>query len=339
MNDLYSFELPEELIAQEPAHPRDHARLLVYRLSDESITDDYFYNLEKYLDPQTTLALNNSKVDHCRWLFDDGKTEIFVLEKADTHTVRAMVRPGRKFRVGKTVQLTDWLEAEVMAIDKEGIRTIRLNISHDDERLKQYEHVPLPPYIAQNDKLADEYQTVYAKPLGSLAAPTAGLHFTKELLTAIGQKHEIAEVTLHVGLGTFANLTEENLQSGRLHEEWFELTGGAAEQLQKAPHITAVGTTTIRTLETVRRDNPTFVPTVAATDIFIRPGFEFQAVDSLITNFHLPSTSLLMLVAAFIADKKHLDEMAAAAELRKIYAHAIEQKYRFYSFGDAMLIV
>ncbi len=332
---MYDFELPEELIAQAPAVPRDHARLLVYRLADGSLTDDYFYNLDEYLPLSSTIALNNSKVENCRWLFDDAKTEIFVLEKLDTHTVRAIVRPGRKFKLGATTQLIDWLRAEVTAIDGEGIRTLKLNVRHDDERLKAYEHIPLPPYIAQDDSLADEYQTVYAKPPGSLAAPTAGLHFTPELLSRLKKSHPLAELTLHVGLGTFAKLTEDNILTGRLHSERYEINQTAAEALRNAGHITAVGTTTVRTLETFARQNHY----AGETDIFIRPGHKFQMANAIVTNFHLPGTSLLMLVAAFIADKNTLSEPEAAAELLRIYQYAIDQKYRFYSFGDAMLLV
>lgn len=336
---MYTFDLPEELIAQSPARPRDHARLLVYHLADGTLTDDYFYNLGTYLPDDSALVLNNSKVEHCRWLFDGTKTEIFVLEKLDTHTVRAMVRPGRKFRAGSVTQLTDWLQAETTAVDEEGIRTLRLNVTHDDSRLQAYEHVPLPPYIAQNDALAAEYQTVYAKPPGSLAAPTAGLHFTDTLLAKLKQRHDSIEVTLHVGLGTFAKLTEDNLRTGRLHEETYELTEASVAQLNRASHLTAVGTTTVRTLESARAGQAKFKPGRGETDIFIRPGYRFQAVDSVVTNFHLPGTSLLMLVAAFIADKRGLDEVKAAAELLRIYQHAIENRYRFYSFGDAMLLV
>lgn len=334
-NPLYDFVLPEELIAQTPASPRDHARLLVYSLNTGEITDDKFYNLNKYLAADTALVVNNSKVENCRLLFDGGKTEIFILEKLDTNTVRAMVRPGRKFKTGMNVQVTDWLSVEVADVDGEGLRTLRLNVPHDDPRLKDYEHVPLPPYIALDDKLADEYQTVYAKPPGSLAAPTAGLHFTPELMAETAKQHEIVELTLHVGLGTFAKLTEENLQTGRLHEEKYEISDAAKEVFDRSRHITAVGTTSVRTLETYARDKKL----QGATDIFIRPGYKFGLVDSMITNFHLPSTSLLMLVAAFIADKKSMDETKTAEELQRIYEHAKAQKYRFYSFGDAMLLV
>ncbi|HMT19131.1 MAG TPA: tRNA preQ1(34) S-adenosylmethionine ribosyltransferase-isomerase QueA [Candidatus Saccharibacteria bacterium] len=327
---MISFDLPKDLIAQEPAHPRDSARLLVYDRRTKSITDSIFSELESFLHPETTLVLNNSKVEHCRWLFDGGKTEIFVLEKLDQHTVRALVRPGKKFRIGSSVCLTDWLEAETTAIDEEGIRTLRLNITHDDARLTTIEHVPLPPYIrnspAGEDTLAQEYQTVYAKPLGSKAAPTAGLHFTNALLSNIKQNHAIEEVTLHVGLGTFAGLTDENYKTGKLHEEWYEIDKAVAERIRQAKHVTAVGTTSVRTLESWSGSGDL----MSNTSIFIQPGYSFKRVNSLITNFHLPGTSLLLLVEAFVGSD---------VELQRIYNHAIKQQYRFYSFGDAMLIV
>lgn len=317
-----------------PTHPRDHARLLVYSCADGSLTDSVFYKLDEFLPKSSTIVLNDSKVENCRWLFNDRKIEIFVLEKNDPQTVRALVRPGRKFQIGRTIQLTDWLNVETTAIDHEGIRTLKLSVKHDDKRLKPYEHIPLPPYIDQNDKLSDEYQTVYAKPLGSLAAPTAGLHFTRALLENLAKAHEIEKVTLHVGLGTFAKLTDENLKLGRLHEEFFEIPDKTFEKLLKAQHVTAVGTTSARTLESAFG----LSKTSGFTDIFIRPGYKFKRVNGLVTNFHLPGTSLLMLVAAFLADKKGLNESEAAAELIRIYKHAIAKQYRFYSFGDTMLL-
>ena len=323
---MIQFNLPQELIAQEPAHPRDSASLLVYERTTKRITDAIFRDLPKYLPPSTTLVMNNSKVEHCRWLFDDGKTEIFVLQKLDQHTVRAMVRPGRKFKIGKSLHVLDWLDIETTAIDAEGIRTLKLNVQHDDPRLQPYEHVPLPPYIQQNDNLAAEYQTVYAKPLGSKAAPTAGLHFTDELLELIRTQHETLEVTLHVGLGTFAAFTDEQLRASKLHEEYYEIAPAVLEKLTVAQHITSVGTTTTRTLESWKRSSQS----AGFTDIFIQPGYKFQAVQAQITNFHLPGTSLLLMIEAFVG---------SAEELQKIYDHAIVQKYRFYSFGDAMLIL
>jgi len=323
---MIQFNLPQELIAQAPAQPRDSARLLVYDRKTKSIIDTVFSELPKYLTADTTLVLNNSKVEHCRWLFEDGKTEIFVLQKLDQYTVRAMVRPGRKFKIGKSLHMLDWLDIETTAIDGDGIRTLRLNVQHDDPRLLRYEHVPLPPYIEQNDDLADEYQTVYAKPLGSKAAPTAGLHFTDELLAKIEDEHEILEVTLHVGLGTFAPLTDAQIQAGTLHEEFYEISPVVLEKLTASRHITTVGTTTTRTLESWKRSNQTS----GFTDIFIQPGYKFQAVDSMVTNFHLPGTSLLLMIEAFIGSEE---------ETQKIYDHAIKERYRFYSFGDAMLIL
>ncbi len=323
---MINFDLPKELIAQEPAHPRDSARLLVYDRETKQIIDTVFRDLPSYLRSDTTLVVNNSKVENCRWLFDDGKTELFVVEKLDQHTIRALVRPGKKFRVGASTQLTDWLNVETTSVDKDGIRTIKLNIQHDDERLHAVEHVPLPPYIAQNDTLAAEYQTIYAKPLGSKAAPTAGLHFTDDLMSRINQKNDISEVTLHVGLGTFASLQPENYETGKLHAESYEINPETEKKLEKATHITSVGTTTTRTLESWSVSGKTS----GSTDIFIQPGYEFQKVDSMITNFHLPGTSLLLMIEAFIGSE---------AESQRIYDHAIAEKYRFYSFGDAMLII
>jgi S-adenosylmethionine:tRNA ribosyltransferase-isomerase len=329
---MIDFILPKELIAQEPAIPRDSARLLVYNRESKKIIDTVFSELPNYLASNTTLVVNNSKVEHCRWLLDNGKTEIFVLEKLDNHTVRALVRPGKKFRLNETTELNNWLKAETTAIDKDGIRTIKLNVQHDDSRLNSIEHIPLPPYIAQNDLLAEEYQTIYAKPLGSKAAPTAGLHFTKNLINKISESHELLEVTLHVGLGTFAGLTEENLASGKLHKERFEVTKEVARKLKKANHITAVGTTTTRTLESTVQGTSLYSTDglKGETDIFIQPGYEFKLVDSIITNFHLPGTSLLLMVEAFVGSEE---------ETQRIYNHAISQKYRFYSFGDAMLLI
>ncbi len=323
---MIDFDLPKELIAQEPVSPRDSARLLVYERKSKKITDAIFKDLLEFLPKNSTLVLNNSKVEHCRWLFDEVKAELFVLEKLDQYTVRALVRPGKKFKLDMEAPLTDWLTAKTTAIDSEGIRTIRLNVQHDDERLQEIEHVPLPPYIAQNDTLAKEYQTVYAKPLGSKAAPTAGLHFTDDLLKKIALRHGVEEVTLHVGLGTFASLTDENYKTGKLHKEWYEIPSEVEQKLAAASHITTVGTTTTRTLESWKKSGET----TGNTDIFIQPGYEFQAVDALITNFHLPGTSLLLMIEAFIGSK---------AETQRIYDHAIAEKYRFYSFGDAMLII
>ncbi len=327
---MIEFELPNNLIAQTPASPRDSARLLVYDRKTKQITDAVFRDINNFLPDKTTLVVNNSKVEQCRYLFDDGKTELFVLQKLDTNTVRAMVRPGKKFGLNAHVQLTDWLQATVTGIDEDGFRTLKLSVAHDDKRLRDFEHIPLPPYIAQDDSLKEEYQTIYAKPLGSKAAPTAGLHFTDELFENIKKDHSVAEVTLHVGLGTFAKLTDQQLASGKLHSELYEINKETADILNDSEHITAVGTTTVRTLESGKREFGQFKPVAKSTDILIKPGYSYHAVNALVTNFHLPSTSLLLLVEAFVGD---------SAELQKIYNHAISQNYRFYSFGDAMLVL
>lgn len=346
---MISFELPKELIAQEPVSPRDHARMLVYDRSTQKITDDYFYNLLTYIPKSSLVVVNNSKVEHCRMLFNHGKREIFVLEKANDTTVRALVRPGKVFKLGAKVQLTEAVSAKVTAVDNEGIRTITFSQKLDHPDLLAAEHVPLPPYIAQNDTLANEYQTIYAKDSGSKAAPTAGLHFTPQLKDKVQTQRDWAEVTLHVGLGTFASLTEKNFALGTLHEEQYEVDTKTAQKIRKASHVTAVGTTSVRTLESSHACHPESAEepsilqnnsdrsfdfaqddTSGSTDIFIQPGYTFKRVNSLITNFHLPGTSLLLLVAAFIGSEE---------DLMTIYSHAIKQKYRFYSFGDCMLIL
>lgn len=326
----FDFQLPEELIAQSPAHPRDHARLLVYDRKSKSITDDYFYNLGKHLPRNATLVVNNSKVEKCRLLFDGGKKELFVTDVKNDTTVQALVRPGKKFKLGSEVQLSDKITAKVTHVAEDGLRTLVLSHNLESAEMEEFKFTPLPPYIAQDESLADEYQTVYAKDLGSKAAPTAGLHFTEELINRLESEGiSKAEVTLHVGLGTFAPVKTENLDEHKMHEEWYLLNSETSDALNKAEHIAAVGTTSVRVLESLSSENRKFLPQNGATDIFITPGYKFKAVDSLITNFHLPKSTLLMLVSAFMG----YDEM------HKLYQHAIDEKYRFYSFGDAMLIL
>ncbi len=322
LND-FNFELPEDLIAQVPAQPRDHARLLVYDRSTKHITDDYFYNLEKYLPKETTLVLNNSKVEKCRLRF--GNIEVFVLKTVNPTTIEALVRPGRKFPVGQ-IQIAEFLFS-VDAISPDGIRTIRLDRPLDDPTFDEYRLTPLPPYIAQDESLASEYQTVYAEPLGSKAAPTAGLHFTPEQLERIRAQHPVAEVTLHVGMGTFAPVKTDDISAHTMHAEEYTITPETATILNAASHRTAVGTTSVRVLESAKMP---YTETFDDTSIFITPGYEFKAVNALITNFHLPKSTLLMLVSAF---------MGSVDEMQRLYAYAIAERYRFYSFGDVMLIL
>lgn len=323
----FDFELPKELIAQTPARPRDQARLLVYERTSRRITDDYFYNLDKYLPAGSTIVLNDSKVEKARIRI--GSTEIFVLQTVDPFTVKALVRPGRRFRTGLHTNLQlglHRLHVETLSVDEQGVRVLKLDRPLDDPVLAKYRLTPLPPYIAQNEALADDYQTVYAEPLGSKAAPTAGLHFTARQLEQLSAKHEIVRLTLHVGLGTFAPI-KSSIDTHKMHSEEYIVSQATADKLNQSGHITAVGTTSLRVLESLPRP---FREASGQTDIFIKPGHKFNAVDSLITNFHLPKSTLLMLVAAF---------MGSTDEMQRVYAHAVTDRYRFYSFGDAMLIV
>jgi S-adenosylmethionine:tRNA ribosyltransferase-isomerase len=326
----FNYDLPDDRIAQKPATPRDHSKLLVYDRSNESITSDFFYNIGDYLPNDTTLVVNNSKVEKCRLLFNKGKVEIFVTKAINNRIVEAMVRPGKKFRTGKSIQLTNELEAKTLSISDDGIRTIELSHPLDHDYVEAFKHTPFPPYIERDESLADRYQTVYAKDLGSKAAPTAGLHFTPSLLESLkNQGIDKQEVTLHVGLGTFAPVKADRIEDHTMHSEWYNLTQGQADALNNSKNITAVGTTSVRVLESARKSGEPFSACSGETDIFITPGYTFQSVDHLITNFHLPKSTLLMLVAAF----------TGMEQMWKIYDYAIQNKYRFYSFGDAMLIL
>ena len=329
----FDYDLPDELIAQEPVQPRDHARLLVYNRESGNIIDDYFYNLLDHLPQNTTLVLNDSRVEKCRLLFEDGKKEVFILEAINNTTVRALVRPGKKFKIGRTLRLSEQISATVTDIDEEGIRTLEMSPALNDSAYEEYKHTPFPPYIEQNESLAEEYQTVYADDShagNSKAAPTAGLHFTDQLLADLQQAGiDRAEVTLHVGLGTFAPVKADRIDNHTMHSEWFKLSQQTADQLNRAQHITTVGTTSVRVLESCLQQEDRFKATAMETDIFIRPGYTFKGGDALITNFHLPKSTLLMLVAAYTGFE----------EMKKIYQHAIDEEYRFYSFGDAMLIL
>lgn len=327
--DDFDFELPAQLIAQTPVTPRNHSKLLIYNRHSKEISDDYFYSLNKYLLPHTTLVLNDSKVEKSRLRI--GGLEIFVLETINPTTIRALVRPGKKFKKDTTQQIPLFqgpaLEIRVLDVDEEGVRTLGLSLPINDKRLDRYRLTPLPPYIEQNEKLSARYQTVYADPLGSKAAPTAGLHFTPAQLTELTKTHPMAKITLHIGLGTFSPVKVRDIKEHKMHVENYYISSEAAKTINNSKSITAVGTTSLRTLESA---GPRFSSKKGHTDIFITPGYKFHSVDSLITNFHLPKSTLFMLTAAFIG---------SVGELQRIYRHSIENKYRFYSFGDAMLIV
>jgi S-adenosylmethionine:tRNA ribosyltransferase-isomerase len=332
----YDYVLPEELIAQEPVSPRDSSRLLVYDRGTRAITHSVFRNLSRYLQPGTLLVMNNAKVDPCRLLFSGGAREVFILEEVGLDMVKAMVRPGRKFQRGVVHEVESGLTVTVEEVLDDGLRMLRMSPTPRDPCWAPWLHTPFPPYIRQNEALAERYQTVFSKAPGSKAAPTAGLHFTSELLASLeAEGFNRTEVTLHVGLGTFAPVKAERLEDHVMHHEEWSLAPDAAVALSRSAHRTAIGTTSMRVMESLEPEadaaaasGHVFHPGAGSTGIFIAPGVPVRHTHSLVTNFHLPKSTLLMLVAALTG----LDEM------HRIYAEAIRERYRFFSFGDAMLI-
>lgn len=334
----FDYILPESLIAQTPVEPRDHSRLLIYNRKTNKITHTHFYDIIDYLSPNDALFLNETKVIPAR-LFgakENGvKIEFLLLRRIDIDTWEIICKPGKKLKINDTVIFSDKLSAKILDKKQDGITLVRFLFSGVFEQvLDEHGSMPLPPYITEklNDK--QRYQTVYAKTEGSGAAPTAGLHFTPQLLEKIEQKGvNIIKGLLHVGLGTFRPVKSENILEHKMHSEYFELSQDSADKLNQVRKnggkIIACGTTSIRILETCCNSNGIFLSKSGNTDIFIYPPYEFKGADSLITNFHLPKSTLLMLVSAFASREKMLD----------IYNSAIENKYRFFSFGDAMLII
>ena len=336
----FDYRLPEELIAQEALADRAAARMLVVYRREARWEDRAFREFPSFLCAGDCLVLNDSRVFPAR-LFGkrhghlSGQVEVFLLRpvSADGRDWEALVRPWRKMRVGERVVFDGGLEAEIVARGEFGERTVRFRTSSDGcgdlfERFEKIGHVPLPPYIKRPDDAGDRerYQTVFARERGSVAAPTAGLHFTGEVLEACRARGAaVAYVTLHVGLGTFQPLREEQLEQARLHAERYRITEENAEKIRAAGRVVAVGTTSVRTVESAWRDGAMS----GETDIFIYPGVAFRRVGALLTNFHLPRSSLLLLVCAFAGK-----ELAMEA-----YRHAVEFRYRFYSYGDCMLIV
>ncbi len=337
----YEFDLPPHLIAQFPAEPRDHSRLLVMDRRSGKIEDRIFKNMIEYLSPGDTLVINNTRVIPAR-LFARKKTgagiEILLLNRQGENW-EALVKPARRMPVGTRVVFDDYpgVEAEVMEEKENGGRLIKFhNCLNEMAFIEQAGNMPLPPYINRPAEEVDKhrYQTVYAQSAGSAAAPTAGLHFTPELLELLEQKGvNIAPILLHVGLGTFRPVSSEDIREHQMHYEYFQIDAATADLLNNTRHngknIIAVGTTVVRTLETVYNENHGFSARSGSTNKFIFPGYQFHAVDKIITNFHLPASSLIMLVAAFAG----LDHTLAA------YRHAVENEYRFFSYGDAMFII
>ncbi len=337
-SDFY-YELPEELIAQSPARVRSASRLLVYTRSTKTIEDKVFSDIIDYLNPGDVLVRNTTRVIPARLYAHrpdtGGAMEFLLLKRLDERRWECLVKPGRRARPGRSFKINDELSATVLEQLEDGNRIIRLDYEGIfEEVLDRAGEVPLPPYITERTADKERYQTVYAHENGSAAAPTAGLHFTRELLERIsGKGVEIADVLLHVGLGTFRPVSVENVEEHHMHSEYYECTEEAAEKINRARQgggrIIAVGTTSCRTLETITDERGIVHAGSGNTEIFITPGYRFKAVDALITNFHLPESTLLMLISAF----------SSREEVMRVYAHAIEQKYRFFSFGDATLFV
>ncbi len=338
IND-FSYDLPEKLIAQKPLKVRSDSRLLVMDKKTGALQEDIFKNIGDFLKPGDCLVLNDTKVIPARLIGEKVDTkaviELLLLKNIEGDNWECLSRPFKRLHVGTILSFgSDLLQAEVIAKKTEGLVIVKFKYEGIFlEILNQLGTMPLPPYI--HEKLQDQsrYQTVYAKNIGSAAAPTAGLHFTPELLKALENKGiEIIYVTLHVGLGTFRPVEETDITKHKMHSEYYILSKEAADRLNKAQaegrKIYAVGTTSTRVLETVRAQYDHFVPTSGNTDIFIYPGFEFKAIDGLITNFHLPKSTLLMLVSA-LSSREHI---------LKAYEYAVAHEFRFFSFGDAMFI-
>ncbi|MDD6839467.1 MAG: tRNA preQ1(34) S-adenosylmethionine ribosyltransferase-isomerase QueA [Clostridiales bacterium] len=335
----FFYDLPKELIAQSPAAVRSSSRLLVYDRANKTIRDGVFTDILDYFRPGDVLVRNITRVIparlHAYREDTGGAMEFLLLRRLDENRWECLVRPGRRAKTGLTFKINEELSATILDSTEDGGRIVRLNYDGVfEEILDRAGEVPLPPYITERTAGKERYQTVYAKESGSAAAPTAGLHFTTELLDDIRKKGvTIVDVLLHVGLGTFRPVSEDNVEDHHMHSEYCECSEEAAKAINEARasggRVFAVGTTSCRTLESVTDDEGIVHAKKGWTDIFITPGYKFKAVDKLITNFHLPESTLLMLVSALCTREEMLD----------VYKHAVEEKYRFFSFGDAMLIL
>ena len=337
--DDFDYFLPEELIAQTPVYPRDSSRLLVYNRKEDTIEHKNFYDIKSYLKAGDVLVRNNTKVLPARlfgYTSHGGKVEVLLLKRFDLTEWEVLVKPGKKAKPGAVLTISDELSVEVLSnVEESGGRRVKFHYDGVfEDIISRLGEMPLPPYITKKLEDQNRYQTVYAKEQGSAAAPTAGLHFTPELLKELTDMGvEIVDVLLHVGLGTFRPVKVDDVTNHHMHSEYFEVSSESAEIINRAKkegrRIIAVGTTSVRTLESATNDNGEVIPQKADTSIFIYPGYKFKCVDALITNFHLPKSTLIMLVSALSNREKILD----------IYNTAVERRYRFFSFGDAMLIL
>lgn len=331
----FFFNLPEELIAQHPVEPRDASRLLAYDINKKAIEHKQFRNIADYLKKGDVLVVNRTRVIPARIFADiegySRKVEILLLKRLSYSVWEALVKPGKKMKIGTVGSVGDKLQFKVTGIKEDGERLIEFNFNGVFENiLEEIGNIPLPPYIKEKLENGERYQTVYSRELGSAAAPTAGLHFTDELLEKIKQKGvEIVEVILHIGLGTFRPVKVENIEEHHMHSESYLISDEAANKINKAVdekrRIICVGTTSVRVLESVADEYGHVKATSGETNIFIYPGYKFKIVRNLITNFHLPESTLIMLVSALVGKDETL----------KVYNEAIKEKYRFFSFGDA----
>lgn len=334
----FDYYLPEELIAQTPIEPRDASRLLVYDRENDKVEHKHFYDIVNYLKKGDVLVRNNTKVLPARmfgYTKNGGKVEILLLKRFNLNEWEVLVKPGKKAKPGTVLTVSTELSAEVLSVIEEaGSRRVRFTFDGVfEDVLSRVGEMPLPPYITEKLKDQSRYQTVYAKQDGSAAAPTAGLHFTQRLLDELKEKGvEIVDILLHVGLGTFRPVKADDISEHHMHSEYYEVTKEAAERINLAKkegrRIIAVGTTSVRTLESVADENGFVKAEKGNTEIFIYPPYKFKCVDALITNFHLPKSTLVMLVASLTGREKILE----------LYNLAVKEKYRFFSFGDAMFI-
>ena len=338
LSDFY-YDLPQELIAQDPLLKRDNSRLMVLNREEGTIEHKHFYDVISYLKEGDCLVINDTKVIPARLIGEKEETgaaiEVLLLKRLDDCTWETLVKPGKKARVGARIIFGGGkLVGEVIDIVEEGNRIVRFEYEGIfEEILDELGQMPLPPYITHKLEDKNRYQTVYAEHEGSAAAPTAGLHFTKELLEEIKTKGiKIAHVTLHVGLGTFRPVKEDNILDHHMHSEFYVIDEKAVETINETKknggRVISVGTTSTRTLESVAEEDGTLHAKSGWTDIFIYPGYKFKVIDGLITNFHLPESTLLMLVSA-LAGREHI---------LNAYNIAVKERYRFFSFGDAMFI-
>jgi S-adenosylmethionine:tRNA ribosyltransferase-isomerase len=333
----FDYYLPERLIAQTPLSSRENSRLLAYDKINDKITHDYFYNLQSYLKKGDLLCINNTRVLPARLYGNTesgGKVEFLLLKRIQGDTWEVLVKPGKKARVGAVITFSPELSAKVTGNGVDGTRIADFFYQGIFESiLEKIGEMPLPHYIKQKLDDGERYQTVYSRFSGSAAAPTAGLHFTPSLMQKLESSGvSFAKVLLHVGLGTFRPVKTEDILQHKMHSEYFEVSEEAAKQINDARRegrrVIAVGTTSVRVLESVADKDGYIKSCRGETDIFIYPGYKFKCVDALITNFHLPKSTLIMLVSAFAGREKTL----------KLYNEAVAQNYRFYSLGDAMLI-